>query len=112
MAGTTMGLAEPLGEFVQLVGESTQVSCKIQPGVFGVHEMVALPGVAGTMVKVGAPPVWMAVGKTQNPPVTEYWPLVIGPPASGWPIVPLMEYTPPVLVPPPPSMVDQSMEYD
>jgi hypothetical protein len=42
--------------------------------------------------------------------VTEYWPLVSGPLASGWPIVPLTEYTPPVLVPPPPSMVNQSMD--
>ena len=49
------------------------------------------------------------MGKAQKPPVTEYWPLVIGPLASGWPMVPLTEYTPPVLVPPPPSMVNQSM---
>src|SRR6058998_3921140 len=33
-------------------------------------------------------------------------------PASGWPMVPLTEYTPPVLVPPPPSMVNQSMVKD
>src|SRR2546427_11160849 len=31
------------------------------------------------------------------------------PPASCWPIVPVTEYTPPVLVPPPPSIVHQSM---
>jgi hypothetical protein len=42
--------------------------------------------------------------------VTAYWPFVIAGPASGWPIVPLTEYTPPVLVPPPPAILDQSME--
>ena len=106
-----MGLVAPLGELVQLDGESKLVCCNTKPGVFGVHEIVALPGVAGTIVSVGAPVTWMAVGKAQKPPVTEYWPLVIGPPASGWPRVPLTEYTPPVLVPPPPSIVDQVIEY-
>jgi hypothetical protein len=72
--------------------------------------MVALPGVEGKIVSVGAFGVCTAVGNAQNPPVTEYWPLVIGPPASGWPIVPVTEYTLPVLVPPPPSIVCQSME--
>jgi len=33
-----------MGELVQLAGESTHVSCRIHPGVFGVHEMVALLG--------------------------------------------------------------------
>ena len=105
-----MGLVIPLGELVQFAGDNTHVSCKTKPGVFGVHEIVALPGVAGTIVRVGAFVVCTAVGKSQKPPVTEYWPFVIGPPASGWPMVPLTQKTPPVLVPPPPSIVDQSME--
>lgn len=49
----------------------------------GVQEIVACPGAAGTMVSVGAPPTWIVVGNAQKPPVTEYWPLVIGPTASG-----------------------------
>ena len=54
--------------------------------------MVALPGVVETIVSVGAPMTWMDVGNAQKPPVTEYWPLVIGvDEASGWPIVPLTE---------------------
>ena len=105
-----MGFVAPLGEFVQLVGDKLKVSCNTKPAVAGVHESAALPGVAGAIVSVGAPVTWIATGKAQKPPVTEYWPLVIGPPASGWPIVPLTEYTPPVLVPPPPSIVNQSME--
>ncbi len=32
-------------------------------------------------------------------------------PASGWPMVPLISYTPSLVVPPPPSTVNQSMEY-
>ena len=106
-----MGFVAPLGEFVQLDGESTEVCCNTKPGVFGVQEMVALPGVVETIVSVGAPMTWMDVGNAQKPPVREYWLLVIGvDEASGWPIVPLTEYTPPVLVPPPPSIVDHGME--
>src|ERR1017187_5296304 len=43
--------------------------------------------------------------------MSEKLPPVIGPPASGWPMVPLTKYTPPVLVPPPPETLYQSMEY-
>src|ERR1035438_10216464 len=43
--------------------------------------------------------------------MSEKLPPVIGPPASGWPMVPLTEYTPPVLVPPPPETLYQSIEY-
>ena len=100
----------PLAELTQFVGDKLSVSCKTKPGVFGVHEMVALPGIAGAIVSVGAPMTCTAVGNAQNPPVTEYWPLVSGPPASGWPMVPLTENTPPVLVPPPPAILDQSMD--
>ena len=66
------GFDAPLEEFVQLDGDNFQVSCNTKPGVFGVHEMVALLGVAGTMASVGAPVIWIAVGKAQKPPVTEY----------------------------------------
>lgn len=86
-----MGLVEPLGEFVQLAGERMAVCCNTKPGVLGVHEIVAFPGVPGAIVSVGAPVTCTAVGKAQKPPVTEYWPLVIGPPASGCPMVPLTE---------------------
>jgi hypothetical protein len=109
VAGTVMGLVEPLGELVQFAGDNTHVSCNTNPGVFGVHEIVAWPGATGAIARVGAFVTCTAVGKAQKPPMTEYWPLVVGPPASGWPMVPLTEYTPPVLVPPPPSIVNQSI---
>jgi len=105
-----MGLVAPLIELVQLGRERDKVSCKTNPGVFGVQEIVANPGAAGTMMSVGAPRVWTAVGRAQKPPGIENWPLVMTGPASGWPMVPLREKLPLVLVPPPPSMVNQSME--
>lgn len=78
----TAGLVAPLGEFVQFAGDRTQVSCKTKPGVFGVHEMEALPEVTGAIVSVGAPVPGTAVGKAQKPPVTEYWPLVTSRPVE------------------------------
>ena len=89
MAGTTMGLVAPLAEFTQFVGDKLKVSCNTKPGVAGVHDIEAWLGPAEAIVSVGAPVTCTAVGNAQNPPVTEYWPLVIGPPASGWPMVPL-----------------------
>jgi hypothetical protein len=47
--------------------------------------------------------------RLQKPPVNEKLPPRTVP-ASGWPIVPLTVETPPVLVPPPPSMVNHSIE--
>ncbi len=47
----------------------------------------------------------------QNPPVSVYAPPCVGAAASCWPIVPESVYTPPELVPPPPSMVNVSMVY-
>ena len=73
-----MGLVAPLTELLQLAGDNTQVSCNTKPGVLGVHEIVALPGVAGTIVSVRALVTCTAMGKAQKPPVTEYWPLVSG----------------------------------
>ena len=55
MAGTTIGFVEPLAEFTQFVGDKLNVCCNTKPGVLGVHEIVALPGVAGMIVSVGAP---------------------------------------------------------
>jgi hypothetical protein len=110
MVETVAGLAEPLSEFVQFAGERLQVSCKTKPGVFGDQEIVAVPGDAGAIVRMGAPETWIVCGKTQKPPITGNWPLVMGPPASGWPMVPLSESRPPVLVPPPPATLNQSIE--
>jgi hypothetical protein len=110
MAGTTIGLVAPLPEFTQFGEAKLSVSCNTKPGVLGDHEIRAVPGVAGTMASVGASGTGTATGNAQKPPVTEYCPLVIGPPASGCPMVPLTAYTPPVLVPPPPSIVCQSTE--
>ena len=84
-------MVAPLGEFTQLVGDRLKVSCNTNPSGFGVQEIVAVPGRAATIVCVGAPGVWTAAGKAQKPPVTEYCPLVIAAPASGWPMVPLTE---------------------
>jgi hypothetical protein len=56
------------------------------------------------------PGVWTAAITPQKPPSSVKLPPLILP-ASGWPMVPLTAYTPPVLVPPPPSTVDQSREY-
>ena len=46
----------------------------------------------------------------QKPPMSEKLPPFVGPPASGWPRVPLNEYCPFVLVPPPPAILDQVIE--
>ena len=83
-------MVAPLGELVQLAADRLCVSCKTKPAVFGVHEMRAKPGAAGTIVSAGAFAVCTAVGRTQNPPVTEYCPLVMVEPASGWPMVTVM----------------------
>src|SRR5437870_5254084 len=56
---------------------------------------------------VGAPGVGTGAMKPQNPPTTPNSPPVIMP-ASGWPMVPLMANTAPVLTPPPPEILNQS----
>ena len=40
-----MGFVAPLTELLQFEGDKTQVSCNTNPGVFGVQEIVVLPGV-------------------------------------------------------------------
>ena len=74
------------------------------------HETVAALADVGRMVNSGVPGVCTAM-RDQNPPVSEKFPPVIGCAwASGWPMVPLTVKTPPVLVPPPPSTLNQSRE--
>jgi hypothetical protein len=48
--------------------------------------------------------------RLQKPPAKEYWPPVIGPLASCWPMVALTEYWPPLLAPPPPAILNQAIE--
>ena len=105
-----MGLVAPLGELVQFAGDRLHVSCNTNPGVAGAQAMVALSGEAGAIVSTDAPVTCTACGKAQKPAVIEYCSLVIGPPASDWPMVQLSEYEPPALVPPPPAILDQSMK--
>jgi len=108
------GLAAPLGALTQMEGDRLSVSCNTKPGVFGDQETVAWPGAAETIIRVGVPVVGTAMGSAQNPPISENYPPLIGPPASGCPIVPVTAKTLPVLPAPagPPSTVNQSMEKD
>src|ERR1043166_77820 len=61
------------------------------------------------MTSNGAPGVGTATNALQNPVTSENDPPLICP-ASCWPIVPLTLNCPPLLVPPPPAILDQSME--
>ena len=94
---------------IQLVVVKLAFCWRLNPVEGNAHETRALLVAVSAIVSNGAPGVCTA-NKLQKPPTREKLPPVIGPPASGWPIVPLTEYTPLVLVPPPPSMVNQSME--
>src|SRR5437867_191911 len=95
---------------VQLVVERLAFTCKVHPvegagqattTAFGADRKIRSLGAAGTCTAESA----------HKPPVSEKFPPVIGPPASCWPMVPLTEYPPPVLVPPPASIVCQSIAY-
>src|SRR6266446_895867 len=97
------------GGAVQLVVAKLAFCWRLNPVEGKAHETSAVLVAVSLIVSKGAPGVCCA-NKLQNPPTREKFPPVIGPPASGWPIVPLTEYTPPVLVPPPPSIVSQSIE--
>ena len=107
----TTGFVAPLGEANQPAGDRFSASCRAKPGVLGDHEIVNCPRPAGTILKVGADCVCTGTGKAKKPPLSEYGPLVIGAPASGWPMLPVTENGPPVLVPPPESMADQFRAY-
>jgi len=87
-AGTVTGLVAPLTELVQLLVSSND-SCNTQPGAAGVQDNCAKPGAPRKIVTVGAPGLATTSGKAQKLPVTANAPLVNGPPASGWPRVPL-----------------------
>src|SRR5208283_3699015 len=85
-------------------------SCKFQPVEGKGHCTTTVLVMVGKILSSGAPGVCTTESKLQNPPMTEYWPLVIGPLASCWPMVPLTKYWPFALVPPPPAILDQLME--
>lgn len=78
-----MGFVEPLTELLQIPEVRLDRSCNTQFVSAGAHEIFACPAPAGAIASVGAPSVWIAMGNAQKPPVREYGPFVIGPPASG-----------------------------
>src|SRR5438552_2039541 len=94
---------------VQFVVLRSWFCCNVKPVEGEGQETTTMFVVVRAMVTGGLPGDGTTASKLQKPPISEYCPPVIGPPASGWPMVPLTAYTPPVLVPPPPSMVNQSM---
>ena len=101
------GLVEPLTELVQLGAERDVASCKTYRvcGQKWWHYLVWRERASG----------WGAgsLHGGERPETAGQRVIAAAhrPPASGWPMVPLTEKTPPVLVPPPPSIVCQSMEY-
>src|SRR5688572_8739567 len=100
------------GAVTQLVVFRSAFCCSVNPVDGEGHEMSAVLAVARRMVSAGAPGVCSAK-RDQNPPTSEKLSPVIGwALASDWPTVPLTAKAPPVLVPPPPSMVNQLMERD
>src|SRR5262245_60139671 len=101
-------LVEPM-KLDQLVVVTLRFCCSTKPVEGEGQVMMTLLVEVSRIFSNGPPGVCTAV-TFQNPPVTENWALVMGAPASGWPMVPLNEYWLFVLVPPPPSMVYQSME--
>ena len=105
-----IGFVAPLTEFVQPLVRFRD-SCSNQPGVAGVHEIVACAAPERAMLSAGAPVTCTTSGMTQKPPVAENCPFVIGVVlASGWPMVPLTANCPFVLEPPPPATLDQFTE--
>ena len=85
---------------VQLVVLITGFSCNTKP-VEGNGQKTMTLLLLRVMLNNGAPGVCTAAMRLQKPPsIVKLPPLIVGP-ASGWPMVPLTEYTPPVLVPPP-----------
>src|SRR5437016_14458008 len=78
--------------------------CRLYPVEGEGQKTIAVLVEVSRIVSNGAPGVWTTENKLQKPPTTEKFPPVSGwALASGWPMVPLTAYTPPVLVSPPPS---------
>ena len=65
--------------------------CKLKPVEGEGQETKAVFVAVSLMLNKGEPGVWTAESKLQKPPVTEYCPPLMGPRASGWPMVPLTE---------------------
>ena len=100
-----MLLVVPLSEMekplvVQLPLLKSARCCRINPVDGDGHEMTMLLPERKTF-NVGALAVCMIEIKLQNPPVTEKFPPFIVAPAVGWPMLPVTENCPFVLVPPP-----------
>src|SRR6185436_18394328 len=85
---------------IQLVVFSSEFCCNTKPGDGEGQETCAVFVAVSWMGNGGAPGVG-TVTSDQNPPTSENWPPIMACAlASGWPMVPLTENTPPVLVPP------------
>src|SRR5688572_13100645 len=86
---------------IQFVVFSSEFCCNAKSAEEGQDTSAVFVAVSW-MVSSGAPVVCTA-NSDQKPPTSEKLPPVIGGTlASGWPMVPLTENTPPVLAPPPP----------
>src|SRR6185295_16649871 len=79
--------------------------CRSNPVEGEGQETTTVFVVVRVMVSNGAPGVGTAVMLQKPPLIVDESPVRL--PASGWPMVPRTAKTPPVLVPPPPSIVDQ-----
>lgn len=89
---------------------SSVFCCNTKPVEGDGHEITTVFVVVRKMASRGAHGISATGSKPQKPPATEYLPAHVLTPASGWPIVAVTENTPPVLVPPPASTVDQSTD--
>ena len=95
----------------QVVVARLVFACKLKPVEGEGQETITVFVLVILMLKIGAPGVCTAY-KLQKPPVSENCPpaMALLALASGCPMVPLTEQTPPVLVPPPPEIFDQFTE--
>ena len=59
-------MVAPLGELVQLVGESAQVSCNTKPGAAGAQDTCTCVDPTGTIVSTGVADVPVAVRHAEN----------------------------------------------
>src|SRR5579872_3920099 len=99
---TTVGWG-PTG--VQFTVFRSAFCCREKPAEGAGHEMRTVFVLVSEMASKGAPGVCTAM-RLQNPPVRENPPPVIAAPASGCPMVPLNVYSPLLLVPPPPAILN------